>query len=557
MLYKRISSGLDFLDASIGGLYAGRTYLLRGPSQSGRTTIAFQFALSGIADGENVLMLCSEKIENVILKAETNGIHISDYLMDNRLILMEYPRDIITRQGSYTTIVKLLGEIEEYIGYYRCSRLIFDTLIPLLSQTSEPHLINYIYSLMSSIDAFDTSTLLIIGEPGSPMTFRITQLLEDAVVGSFSLVKNKTKEGQRMSLLINKFVNQILPPTNFNIRFEYGVGIVQDIEVEPILAPSRELDLSELPLFIALIDEDKDTVVELEDIFHPDSIINHYETEAEALMNLKTIDCDLLIVNISQSKINYKRFLVTIREQYPKLPIFLIANDRKTGITYQQIKQSGGDGLFFKPLIAKDLLGALKKSLIQYDKYDEIVAKRSYGLSPEHLPEDIESLNERSKGYPSSDTAIGLLSVPDFKELIERQIFKSDREDSTFALVSFKMVYMGDSIGLPHLPQGLELVKQVGEVVVGSLRGINDRACRYMDKIVILLENTDINGARAFMGRVLGELRSSLFRRLNLQVGRSINVLSAMSIYPRDAGDAVELLHSVTEVSKNFVKTIS
>ncbi|MBM3326588.1 MAG: response regulator [Calditrichaeota bacterium] len=559
MLYTRVSSGLDFLDASTGGIYANRCYLLRGPSLSGRSTAALQFLLSGITDGENALMLCSDQIENVILKAESGGIPIADHLMDNRLIIMEYPREIVAGQGSYATIVKLLGEIEEYIGYYRCSRLVFDTLIPLLTQTNEPHLINYIYSLMSSIDAFNTTTLVVIGEPGSPATYRITQLLEDSVVGSFSLSKNKTRDGQQSLFQVHKLVNPITPPTSYKVRFEYGVGIVQDlVTTKPSSAaearPAAQA-LNDLPLNIALLDSDEETVAELEEIFHPETLINRYEDEVETLSHLKTIDCDLLLVNIAQPGINYKRILLKIREQYPKLPVFLFAADRNTRITYQQIKQNGGDALFFKPFIAKDLLGALEKSLKQLNILDDLFEKRAVKTRPDQLPEDFEP--QYAPARINGDTALGLLTVPEFKDVIQRQVYRSDREDASFALVTFKMVYMGDMASSPHLPQGLELVKRVAEAVMNSLRGLNDRACRYMDKIVVLLENSDANGARAFANRVLAELRSALLKRMNLQVGRNINVLTAVSIYPQDANNAVDLLHSVTEVSRNFVKTIS
>ncbi|MDP8229343.1 MAG: ATPase domain-containing protein [Candidatus Electryoneaceae bacterium] len=145
MFYAKISSGLDFLDASIGGLYSNRCYLLRGPSHSGRTTMILQFLLSSLEQGENGIMISSDRIENVILRAEAMGFALEQYLMDNKLILMEYPQDIINGNFNYGGIVNLLGEIEQYIQLYNCTRLAVDTLLPLLIRPREPHFCQFLF----------------------------------------------------------------------------------------------------------------------------------------------------------------------------------------------------------------------------------------------------------------------------------------------------------------------------------------------------------------------------------------------------------------------------
>ena len=111
MIYNRIASGLDFIDAEFGGMYENRTYFLRGPARSGRTTMSLQFLLAGIDNGENGILISSDRIEDVILKAETIGLSLESYLMDNRLILMEYPKEIMTGQYQLGGVIHLLGEI--------------------------------------------------------------------------------------------------------------------------------------------------------------------------------------------------------------------------------------------------------------------------------------------------------------------------------------------------------------------------------------------------------------------------------------------------------------
>ncbi len=55
---ERLSTGVEGLDAALwGGLWRGSTTLLVGPTGSGKTTLALQFALEGVRQGEQVLFV--------------------------------------------------------------------------------------------------------------------------------------------------------------------------------------------------------------------------------------------------------------------------------------------------------------------------------------------------------------------------------------------------------------------------------------------------------------------------------------------------------------------
>lgn len=242
MLFSRTTSGLDFVDVSVGGLYSNRTYILRGPSQSGRTTVCLQFLISGIENGENGIMISSERIENVILKAEQLGLSLDKYLMDNRLVLIEYPKEILTGHYQYGGIIQLLGEIEEYIQHFNCQRLVFDTLTPLLIKPREQEQANYIYSLMNALESLNTTALVTTGSPNSAAATRIIDLLEDAAVGSFVTDLIPSEDDPQRIFTIRKMVNPMNPPQSMKIRIEYGQGIVQDFSVEEEVKKRKKVE---------------------------------------------------------------------------------------------------------------------------------------------------------------------------------------------------------------------------------------------------------------------------------------------------------------------------
>ena len=73
-------TGIEGLDSILrGGLPANRLYLLRGSPGTGKTTIAMQFLLEGIAEGERVLYIAlSETRDEINQVAESHGWDLSD-----------------------------------------------------------------------------------------------------------------------------------------------------------------------------------------------------------------------------------------------------------------------------------------------------------------------------------------------------------------------------------------------------------------------------------------------------------------------------------------------
>ena|GEM_PF-1574904 len=562
MLYSRIGSGLEFLDISVGGLYANRSYLLRGPSESGRTTAVLQYLIAGMENGENTVMISSDRIENVIVKADRIGISLEPYLTSNRLVLMEYPPEIVTGQFKYASTIQLLGDIEKVVKLYRSTRLALDTLQPLLGKQEEPVLVNYIYSLVNAFDEMNTTVLFTVGDPTAPLALRIIQLLEDAVVGSFSLAKVQSKDGFSRAFSIHKLVNRITPPTTFRVHFEYGLGLIQDTPADSGDSSSASTSssvhsLQAVPIHTYLLDGHKDTVNQIRRIFHSDSRITAFDSEEEFAVNLYNFDCDLLMINVNEASFNWQQIVALARDYYPKLPIFLLALEKDTAINFQQARRSGADGLFYLPLASEEVLKAFEKTVRGYGTLEQLLTKTVSGNSLT-TKDGSETLGTTS--LPGVDvglnTEANLLQLPKFKELLTRQIWSASRANTALALISFKLVILNQPGQQDKLPQGMELIKRAGAVITGALRGANDVACRNMDKIVVQLENCNKAGANAYTQRAINDIKDNISTTLGLQYNRHFYILFAVAVFPEDGDNGNDLLYQVTDVSKNFIKSI-
>ena len=132
--------GLD--DVLGGGLTPNRLYLLEGMPGSGKTTLAFQFLMEGVRQGENVLYVTlSETEEEIRAVAQTHGwsldgiavrelVPTQENLEPDEQYTMFHPSEV---ELSDTTR-KILEDVERI----KPSRLVFDSLSELRLLAGNP-----------------------------------------------------------------------------------------------------------------------------------------------------------------------------------------------------------------------------------------------------------------------------------------------------------------------------------------------------------------------------------------------------------------------------------
>ena len=141
--HRLLSVGVPGLDDVLGGgLEPNRLYLLEGTPGAGKTTIAMQFLLEGVARGESVLYVTLSETEIELRGVaashgwDVSGIHVremlptQDSLQPEEQYTMFHPSEV---ELSETTL-RILSDVEAL----KPSRIVFDSLseLRLLSGTS-------------------------------------------------------------------------------------------------------------------------------------------------------------------------------------------------------------------------------------------------------------------------------------------------------------------------------------------------------------------------------------------------------------------------------------
>ncbi len=140
---ERISTGIEGLDdILLGGLPAGYLYLLEGDPGTGKTTLALQFLLQGIRNGEKTLFVTlSESPEELVHTLRSHGWPTDSLLISE----IAPPDEDLKPEAQYTVfhpseveLADTIAAIVNQVNAVNPSRVIFDSLSELRMLARDP-----------------------------------------------------------------------------------------------------------------------------------------------------------------------------------------------------------------------------------------------------------------------------------------------------------------------------------------------------------------------------------------------------------------------------------
>ena len=131
-----IRSGIVLIDELCGGLRPRSSYLLTGGAGAGKTTCALQFVGQALDRGEVAVMLTHASRAELLARASSLGIDLSDALRAERVVALRYRPDFVRRVAQAGTTERVLDETRGLLTKYRPRRLVIDTFAPFLDHAS-------------------------------------------------------------------------------------------------------------------------------------------------------------------------------------------------------------------------------------------------------------------------------------------------------------------------------------------------------------------------------------------------------------------------------------
>lgn len=190
-----IKSGFSLIDQKWGGVYKGGSYLVVGPRKSGRTLISLQFALEAAMENETCVYFTTMRPRDLMIHSASLNIDLQKYMNRNKIIVVRVtpPNDIYDSYNPDDFLIEYLNDIITVVSQYKPTRLVFDELTPYIGFKNLDLLDDVFAHLLETIEEKNITSMFVVGEPATPKTDTIINILKDNVTGYISLHKISEK----------------------------------------------------------------------------------------------------------------------------------------------------------------------------------------------------------------------------------------------------------------------------------------------------------------------------------------------------------------------------
>lgn len=229
MITKTLT-GVSLVDERYGGVYRKRAMLVCGRSGAGKTVFSLQFLQQGLRQGERCLMLSACPAADLVIYAEAMEIPVEEAINMGSLILLEYQNYVPGRDREEDMTLPPEGfvQIKQIIDTNTVQRVVLDTALPWVSIRSQAKLAEHVFSFVRAFDRLNTTTLLTIPKPVSPIAYRLKNAIEEVV--PVSIMMNSDPGSGRRLFNVTKYLGEkkLFPEIEYAIVPKMGI-----VKVEP------------------------------------------------------------------------------------------------------------------------------------------------------------------------------------------------------------------------------------------------------------------------------------------------------------------------------------
>ncbi len=238
-MITKTPTGVDFFDAQYGGVYRGRSMLVRGRASVGKTIMGLQFIRQGLQRDERCLILSTMQASDLTICSEAMGFSLTNDLDLGHLILLEYQKFMPGGEFFDHSLLPPEGfeQLREVIDANAIRRVVLDTIIPWVTIRSPEKMAEHVFSFVQAFDRLGTTTLMTLPKPASPMAIRLAAAIEDVVPVSI-LLSTTEAEGQ-FTWQVTKYLGEkkLFSPVHYSI--EQGHGLTLWEPLLPLRSPGE------------------------------------------------------------------------------------------------------------------------------------------------------------------------------------------------------------------------------------------------------------------------------------------------------------------------------
>ncbi|MFZ5519145.1 MAG: RAD55 family ATPase [Candidatus Zhuqueibacterota bacterium] len=202
------TTGIDLIDNKWGGFYNGSTYIVNGPSKSGRTTLALQYAYNAALQGEVTLYFTEIRPRKLIVAAHAQGMEIQPLIDENKLIILRTAPLRMEENGQDrdSLLSEFLYDLLNAVNEFNPSNIIFDELTPYMDFNDKDLFVDVFTEIIESLEDMLITSIFIIQDQSDSDNASLQKQLQNIATGNIQLDKrisnsNVTKPNNRMRVV--------------------------------------------------------------------------------------------------------------------------------------------------------------------------------------------------------------------------------------------------------------------------------------------------------------------------------------------------------------------
>lgn len=240
--------GLPIIDETFGGIFSNRSFLVCGPSKSGKTVLGLRFVQQGLQQNERCLYLSTIMANDLSICAESLGFDMAPHIESGDLTLLEYETFIPGNGAPGLDMLPPEGfdQLREIINANSIERVVLDTVLPWVSVKQPDRMAEQIFSFTRSFDRLGVTTLLTLPKPVSNMSFRLKKSIEDVV--PISILLQKEQEEEPATVQVVKYLGE--KKLGGKTAYEIATGrerSKEDLEKRIVKEPESTVRSEDLP----------------------------------------------------------------------------------------------------------------------------------------------------------------------------------------------------------------------------------------------------------------------------------------------------------------------
>ncbi len=259
----------------------------------------------------------------------------------------------------------------------------------------------------------------------------------------------------------------------------------------------------------------------------------------EALERFAARPYDLALTDIRMAGMNGIDLLKEIRRLYSGTEVIIMTSYASLETAVLALR-SGAYDYLIKPFEELDLVTAAVSRAI--DHANLVREKEALTEALARKNEELLEANRNLADQANRDGLTGLYNHRYFQDALRREIFRSERNRHTFALLFVDIDNFKKYNDREGHQAGDKVISTIGEMLLGCVRG-SDVPARYGgEEFVILLTESNTEKALVFAERFREAVANHPFQGREAQPNGALTVSMGLASYPESGKDAVELI---------------